>query len=216
MNRTRRPKLKICGITRLEDARFCAAAGADFLGFIQFRESPRFVSAAKVAEISEWVHGAKTVGVFVNEDVDVVRRVVEETGMAYAQLHGDESPEYCEQVGVPVIKAFRVRSTSDQAELVAGVRRFSAVAEYALLDTHVPGVAGGSGATFDWNVLKGIELDLPFFLAGGIAAANVAQAIDIAGPDGIDVSSSLETEPGIKDFDLLSEFFESFDSLTTA
>jgi phosphoribosylanthranilate isomerase len=199
----------------LEDARFCAAAGADLLGFVQHRKSPRYVAPDRVAEITEWLFGAKTVGVFVDESVDTVESIVQSCGMAYAQLHGNESPEYCESISVPVIKAVAVARGVDPAELEKSVNQFAGCAEYVLLDTHSPEARGGTGRTFEWGVLKGLSFELPFFLAGGLSAANVSEAIAVAAPFGLDVSSSLETAPGIKDFDLLTQFFDSFETAIT-
>ena len=215
MSNSRRPRLKICGITRLEDARFCAAAGADLLGFIQHRDSPRYINPDQVAEIVEWVYGPQTVGVFVNESPSVVNEVVQQCGLSYAQLHGDETPEYCREIEVPVIKAFHVRPDTTEGDLASAVGAFVGAATYALLDTHANDVRGGSGRVFDWNLLHDIKLDLPFFLAGGISRSNVSDAIETVRPFGVDVSSSLESTPGIKDIDLLTEFFEAFDEATT-
>ena len=215
MSNSKRPRLKICGITRLEDARFCAAAGADLLGFIQHRDSPRYIDPDRIAEIVEWVYGPQTVGVFVNESASVVNEIVQRCGLSYAQLHGDETPEYCREIEVPVIKAFHVRQETQPQGLARDVGAFVGAATYALLDTHSDDVRGGSGRVFDWNLLGDLKLDLPFFLAGGISRENVSDAVQAVRPFGVDVSSSLERAPGIKDFDLLTQFFDAFDEATT-
>ncbi len=210
----RRPLLKICGITRLEDARYCAAAGADFLGFIQHQASPRYVDPNRAKEIIDWVYGAKAVGVFVDEDIATVNHVADQCGFAYVQLHGDESPGYCAEVDRPVIKALRVRSDSSPEQLQASAARYAPVAEYLLLDTYHPNAHGGTGNPFDWGVVENLDLGQPYFLAGGISPTNLSAALAVPGPAGVDVSSALESSPGVKDLDLLADFFESFDAAT--
>lgn len=209
-----KPLLKICGITRLEDARYCAAAGADLLGFVQHRASPRFVDPKHVKEIIEWVYGAKPVGVFVDEDIETVNRVADMCDLAYVQLHGDESPAYCAEVDRPVIKAFRVKSETSPQQLQANAQLYSQVAEYLLLDTYHQSVHGGTGKPFDWSIVENLDLAVPYLVAGGISPSNVALALEISGPAGIDVSSSLESSPGAKNLDLLAEFFDAFDAAT--
>lgn len=205
--------LKICGITRLEDARYCAAAGADMIGFIQHRSSPRFVDPAKIREISEWLYGPRTVGVFVDADPDEVNRIASECQFDFVQLHGSESPAYCSLLDTPVIKAVHIRdgvTTADEIRRAVG--GFTGVADYILFDTGSDKARGGTGLTFSWDILQGVDVPIPFFLAGGISANNVAAALASVNPAGLDVSSSVESSPGIKDFDLLGAFFEAFES----
>jgi phosphoribosylanthranilate isomerase len=209
-----RPKLKICGITNLEDARYCAAAGADCLGFILHPQSPRNVEPAAVREMSEWLFGVDTVGVFVDVSADVVNEVALGCGFAFVQLHGDESPEYCARIDVPLIKAFRVADSTQPSALWSAAASYEGVADYFLFDTYSTEAHGGTGRTFDWSILGDYPLGTPFFLSGGISAGNVTEAVTIARPFAIDVSSSIEVSPGKKDFDRLAAFLEAFDGLS--
>lgn len=206
-------ELKICGITRLEDARYCAAAGADYLGFVQHPESPRYIPASAAREIIDWIHGPRSVGVFVNRTAAEINSAVEEAGFTLAQLHGDESPDVCAAVDVPVIKVVRMAPDTSADEVYSLMERFRDVAETFLLDTRVAGVWGGSGEPFNWHAAAGLPDDVSFFLAGGIAAANLEAAVDRLHPRGVDVSSSLESSPGVKDFGKIDAFIEVFHRL---
>ncbi len=207
-------KLKICGITRLEDARYCAAAGADLLGFIQHQASPRYIAPARVKEIAEWLYGPRTVGVFVDEDPDEVNRIAADCGFDYVQLHGSESPAYCSLIDTAIIKAIHIDNATTPGDVGDSVSRYADVAEYVLFDTRTDGAKGGTGVTFPWDIIRGLDLSVPFFLAGGISPENVVSAIKDIQPAGIDLSSSVESSPGIKDFDLLASFFDAFRSAT--
>ncbi len=206
-------KVKICGITNLEDARFCAGAGADFLGFIQYPRSPRYVDPETAKEIITWVYGPKAVGVFVNEDAESVNRTAEAAGFDLVQLHGDESPDVCAQIERPVIKAFRIPPETTADEIRAQMEPYREHAAYFLLDTHHPTLWGGTGETFDWQHARALAADFPIFLAGGLNAQNVEEAVRRVRPLGIDLSSSLEAHPGKKDFDKLNAFFETVNTL---
>lgn len=206
-------KLKICGITRLPDARYCAAAGADYLGFIQHPESPRYVEPAAAKDIIDWVYGPKAVGVFVNRSAADVNAAVEAAGFALAQLHGDESPQVCADVDVPVIKAFRIGSDTSPDDLSAFFEQYEAVADYFLLDSRSEEAFGGSGKTFDWRLAAAPPGESRIFLAGGIRAANVADAVETVSPFAVDVSSGIEASPGIKEFEKIDAFFDAFNPL---
>lgn len=206
-------KLKICGITRLDDARYCAAAGADYLGFIQHPDSPRYIDPAAARDIIEWVYGPEAVGVFVNRSAEAVNSAVDEAGFALAQLHGDESPEVCEQVNVPVVKAFRIGPNTTPEEVEAFFERYRDAASYFLLDSFADGVFGGSGSSFDWRVAADTADASRVFVAGGLNASNVADAVQTISPFGVDVSSALESAPGVKEFEAVDAFFEIFDPL---
>lgn len=206
-------KLKICGITRLEDARYCAAAGADYLGFVQHPESPRYIDPSAAKEIIDWVYGPEPVGVFVNLSAEEINAAVHEAGFSLAQLHGDEAPDICADVDVPVIKAMRIGGETTTADVAAFFERYSRAADYILLDTRVEGLWGGSGAAFDWNIANAEPHDLPVFLAGGIRSSNLEDATDRVGPHGIDVSSGLESSPGTKDFAKIDAFFDVFNRM---
>ena len=212
MSETDRTRVKICGITRLEDARYCAAMGADYLGFVQHPESPRYVAPATAKEIIEWSVGPEPVGVFVNREADEVIATCEAGGFTHAQLHGHETPETCEAVraaGLNVIKAFGVVSDAASEQVRALVEPYLGVVDYLLLDTHDTSLWGGTGESFNWRLARDLATDVPLFLAGGISADNVAEAIDTMRPFAVDLSSSVEEAPGVKDFDKLGAFFDA-------
>ena len=205
-------KLKVCGITELEDARYLAPLGVDYLGFIQYEESPRYAPPALVAEILEWVHGPTPVGVFVNDTADAINAAVDEAGFETAQLHGEEPPEVVEAVDVPVIKAVRVRHDASSDQIRAVFERYEDAADYFLLDTHHSSTWGGTGESFNWRVARDLSSDYPVFLAGGIDADNVERAMLTMRPYAIDLSSSLEDDPGQKSFGKIDAFMEAFHS----
>lgn len=210
------PKLKVCGITELEDARYCAGAGADYLGFVQHEDSPRYIAPRQAAEIIEWVHGPEPVGVFVNESAETVNQTAAEAGFALAQLHGHEPPALCAEVEPPVIKAVRVVHDASATQLRAVMEPYAAHADFFLLDTHSTSLWGGTGESFNWRLARELSADFPLFLAGGIDADNVEEAVRTMRPYAVDLSSSLESEPGKKDFDKMERFFETFRSLNDA
>ncbi|HEX9952566.1 MAG TPA: phosphoribosylanthranilate isomerase [Rubricoccaceae bacterium] len=210
--------VKICGITRLDDARFCAAAGADFLGFIQHEASSRYVEPAAAREIIGWVAGPVPVGVFVNETAEAINARCAEVGFKMAQLHGHETPETCAAVTVPVIKAIPVTHDASAEQVRAMAEPYLGVVDFLLLDTSTTslfgGLFGGSGESFNWRVARDLASAADVFLAGGIAADNVAEAIQTMRPYAVDLSSSVESSPGVKDLDRLSAFFEAFRAAT--
>lgn len=208
-----KPKLKICGITELEDARYCAGAGVDYLGFIQHEESPRYVDAGHAAEIIDWVHGPQPVGVFVNEPAEAVNETAEEAGFAYAQLHGNEPPALCAEVETPVIKAVRVLHDASATQLRTFMAPYEEHVDHFLLDTHSTSLWGGTGESFNWRLARELAADFPLFLAGGIDAENVGEAVRTMRPYAVDLSSSLEDTPGKKSFEKMERFFETFRAL---
>ncbi|AEN73741.1 phosphoribosylanthranilate isomerase [Rhodothermus marinus] len=206
-------KVKICGITNLEDARYCAAAGADFLGFIQYPESPRYVAPEVAREIIEWIHGPEKVGVFVNATPDAVNRAIEEVGFTMVQLHGTEPPEWCAEIDAPVIKAIHVVHDASAEQLRTLMEPYRPWVTYFLLDTHRTNLWGGTGESFNWRLARELSADYPILLAGGIGAHNLEEAVRTMRPLGVDLSSSVEAAPGKKDFDKLARFFEVFHAL---
>ncbi|MFL6229155.1 MAG: phosphoribosylanthranilate isomerase [Pyrinomonadaceae bacterium] len=196
--------IKVCGITNLEDALAAVEAGADALGFNFYRRSPRYVEPASVREIVEQVPSEiLCVGVFVNEESASVRQVVAESGVGAAQLHGDESPAYCDDLtGLRVIKALRVNDefTPEQATAYR--------AEAILLDSFSAGMRGGTGRTFDWSVARRTRQLVPkLYLAGGLTPGNVHEAIHTVEPYAVDVCSGIESRPGRKSLGLMKDFF---------
>lgn len=206
-------KLKICGITRLEDARYCAAAGADYLGFIQYEKSPRYIEPERARQIVEWVYGPVPVGVFVDAPADVVNRTASKAGFQAVQLHGNEPVFEVARVELPVIKALHVAPDTSADDLRRLFRDYEDVVDYFLLDTYSADLHGGTGRTFDWDTARSAISEHRTFLAGGVGASNVATAVAELRPYAVDVSSSVESAPGIKDFEKLDAFFQAFDGL---
>jgi phosphoribosylanthranilate isomerase len=187
--------VKICGLTSLADAEAAADAGADAIGLMFYEASPRNVSLKTAAEIARQLPTVVIkVGVFVNAPEDLVTRAIAECGLNILQFHGDESPEYCGLFPVMTIKAFRIRD----AQSLLALPPYKTDAW--LLDAHVPGKLGGSGATFNWDLaVEAQKLGRPIFLAGGLTADNVAAAVSHVRPYAVDVSSGVESAPGKKD-----------------
>lgn len=206
-------KIKICGITQLADARYCAGAGADYLGFIQYPGSPRYIAPAKAKEIIDWLYGPEPVGVFVNENAQTVNRIADEAGFAYVQLHGTEPPEVCAAVERPVIKAVHVVSDASAEQLRVLMEPYAEHVDYFLLDTHKTSLWGGTGESFNWRLARELSQTYPLFLAGGITAENLEEAVQTMRPYGVDLSSSVESAPGVKDFDKLADFFDAVDAV---
>jgi len=188
-------RIKICGITRVVDALAAARLGAAAIGLVFYHGSPRAVTAAQAAEIIKALPPfVVPVGLFVNADADFVRETVAVAPVQLLQFHGDESPGFCEEFGLPFLRALRVRAETD---LLQYAREFHA-AKGLLLDAWVEGVHGGTGATFDWALIPP-DLPLPVILSGGLNPGNVEQAVRRVRPWAVDVSSGVESAKGIKD-----------------
>lgn len=200
----------MCGTTRQEDAVAAVSAGIDALGFIFFEKSPRYVSRGQVRTIVRELPPFVTrVGVFVNSPIDYVKETVKTCGLTQVQLHGDESPDYCEILkkwnrGCSVCKAFRVGEESAPDNLTS----FNSVVDSVLFDTYMKGVEGGTGQPFDWGIIEALKPDKPLILAGGLNPENVIEAIQTVSPFGLDVNSGVESAPGIKDNDLINLLVE--------
>ncbi len=198
-------RVKVCGVTTLDDALVAAAAGADALGFNFWPESPRYLEPARAAEIIALLPPFVTpVGVFVDEPARSVERVAQAAGVRAVQLHGDEPPQDVDMLaaaGLTVIKAFRV----------GRLFRAQALKQYAragafLLDSGVKGKRGGTGKAFDWKKARPAARYGRVLLAGGLTVKNVAEAVQQAKPFGVDVCTGVETRPGVKDHALMREF----------
>jgi phosphoribosylanthranilate isomerase len=197
-------KIKICGITREEDALAAAAAGADALGFNFCDRSPRRLTLERAAQIASVVPpGMTKVAVLLDPRPETVRRLLDTVPIDLLQFHGEEAPEFCESFGIPYVKTVRVR---DRAPQGLDVRHPHACAW--LLDTHVPGVEGGTGRSFDWALWpKGVDRRL--VLAGGLMPGNVADAIAATRPYGVDVAGGVEGDNrGVKDAAKIRQFVE--------
>ena len=192
--------LKICGLTRLTDALQAVEHGATALGFVLWPRSPRYISPEAVAELVEGLpRSVSTVGVFVNEPVDRIRRVMAQTQLTMVQLHGDEPPSYAASLRWPVLRSV----TLETADAAAG--RWSAET-VLLLDASDLERRGGTGQQVDWTKAAGLAKGRRVVLAGGLTPENVAEAIEIVRPFGVDVSSGVEDAPGIKNAEKLAQF----------
>lgn len=199
-------RVKICGITNLEDALAAVEAGADALGFVFYKKSPRYINPEKAkAIIGKLPKRIIRVGVFVNAKEAFIRKVAKTCGLNLLQFHADESPEFCRRFGNwRVVKAFRVKGALCRDEIL----KYKTYAY--LFDTYKSSVAGGTGKSFNWKLLPNLDkIKRPVFLSGGIGLGNVKQAIKAVHPDWIDASSSLESSPGKKDHRKLQKFIEA-------
>lgn len=206
-----RTRVKICGITRKQDAEACVRAGADAIGLVFYAPSPRVVSSKLAAEIVDTLPAfVTTVGLFVNADVKEVNEVLAGVKLDCLQFHGDEDAQYCEQFDRPYLKAIRMTENTD-LEMLA--RQYGS-ARALLLDTFVADIPGGTGQTFNWEQVPD-ACTKPIILAGGLSPENVADAIRIAKPYAVDVSGGVELSKGVKDASKIEKFMyevESFDS----
>jgi phosphoribosylanthranilate isomerase len=197
-------KVKICGITRVQEAVQCVAEGADAIGINCYKRSSRYCDEREARAIVDAV-GKKvaTVGVFVNADEDEIRALRDRIGFSHVQLHGEESPEFLRRLLPNAFKALRVRGSSAVAESA----RYGG--ECILLDAYVPGVPGGTGEVFDWAVARQIAQKRSVVLAGGLDHQNVARAVAQVAPSWVDVASGVERSPGRKDPDSVRAFIRA-------
>ncbi|MDO8489206.1 MAG: phosphoribosylanthranilate isomerase [Candidatus Omnitrophota bacterium] len=202
----RNVKVKICGITNLEDALACLFAGAQAIGFVFYKKSPRYISPIQARNISRILpKKINRVGVFVNEKVPTVKKIAKLCHLDMLQFHGKESLEYCKKFkGYKVIKAFRINKKED----LDNISKYKTFAY--LFDSFSRGVLGGTGSKFNWKILEQAAKMKPVvFLSGGLTSGNVCSAIKLLKPDWVDVSSSLESKPGKKDHKKITKFIQS-------
>jgi len=201
-----RTRVKICGMTRMEDALVAVAHGVDALGFIFYHKSPRCVPLEDAQSIIRSLPPfIDKVGVFVNATIAEVKEAAA-VGLTAIQLHGDESPEYCvelKEMGLCsyIIKAFRVGDKSGVTDFTP----YDQVVDAFLLDTYVSGAKGGTGEIFDWSIIDNLQLQRPVLLAGGLGPDNIKEAIDSSGPYCLDVNSGVEVSPGVKDHQKIAQ-----------
>jgi phosphoribosylanthranilate isomerase len=198
-------RVKICGITNARDARVACELGADLLGFNFYEKSPRVIAPAEAWEIRQKLPtGVQAVGVFVDWKPTAVVALAKALQLSAVQLHGDECPRHASFCAkrLPVIKAFRVGPVFSLAEL----GKFRSVSQF-LLDAARAGQYGGTGHTTDWKVARQAAVKRPIILAGGLKPENVAEAIRLVRPFGVDVASGVESKPGKKDYGKMREFF---------
>ena len=206
-------EIKICGTTNLADAELAADLGAWAVGLIHHPDSPRFVAPETAAQIGAALkRRCEVAGVFVNATLDEVTRAAENAQLTIIQLHGDEGAEFCEEAarrtGAKVMKAFQVQSAGD----VRAAEAFRT--DYHLFDSYSPDLRGGTGLSFDWELLAARRSQIPMVLSGGLTPGNVREAIAAAHPYAVDVVSGVEAAPGLKDAAKLEAFFEAVRSST--
>ena len=200
--------VKICGITSLKDAIMAGNYGASALGFIFYKNSPRYISPQL---LKTWIFkvpsNLKKVGVFVNKDVDKVNKISGDLNLDMVQLHGDESPEYCNQMIKPVIKVFKVNNEFDPTVL-----NDYPVSAF-LFDTYKKESYGGTGESFDWQSISNLNTEIPVILSGGLNAENILEGIEVVTPSAVDVNSGVESEPGVKDAEKVKYFFNRLENI---
>jgi phosphoribosylanthranilate isomerase len=204
-------RVKICCVTKPDQGSSIVALGAKILGFICVSGSARYVQPSQIKAIIDCIpNHIHTIGVFADAKPAEIARVISETGLTGVQLHGTESPEYCQQLRellsnqIELIKAFRVQTVASLAQ----VDLYSNYVDTLLLDAYHPQLLGGTGATLDWEALAEFKPKLPWFLAGGLTPDNILDALDKVKPDGIDLCSGVERSPGDKDLAKVARLFD--------
>lgn len=203
-------RVKICGITQVEQGQAIAAAGATALGFICVAASPRYVTPEQIRAVTAQLpDGIDRIGVFADAELSAIAATVEIGQLNGVQLHGKESPALCAQLRqrlphVEIIKALRIRQTSD----LKRTQDYEPIVDTLLLDAYHPDQLGGTGQTLDWPALQAFRPGRPWFLAGGLNPENVCTALAQLSPDGIDLSSGVERAPGDKDLTKVERLFE--------
>ena len=209
-------RVKICGITSLEQGAAIAALGAHSIGFICVQKSPRYITLEQINAITSVLpKGVDRVGVFMNTPVGNIVEIVKKSRLSSVQLHGDESVEFCSELRsalreqitddrIELIKAFRIESAAG----LVNTHSYSVVVDWLLLDAYHPTMGGGTGLTLDWTTLGNFKPTVPWLLAGGLNPDNVRAALQTINPQGIDLSSGVERSPGDKDFGKVARLFE--------
>ena len=203
-------RVKICGITKIAQGQEIATLGADSIGFICVEASPRYITTDKIRAIADNLP-TKTdkVGVFANHSLAEISTIISNAHLTAVQLHGQESPEFCQQLRqtvapeIELIKAFRIKSTAS-LELTTA---YMDCVDTLLLDAYHPQMLGGTGETIDWQDLAQFKPDLPWLLAGGLTPDNIVEALTYVKPDGIDLSSGVERSPGDKNLEKVAQLF---------
>ncbi|KPQ35851.1 MAG: phosphoribosylanthranilate isomerase [Phormidium sp.] len=208
-------RVKICGISQAEQGRAIVQAGATALGFICVKASPRYVTPEQIAEICQILPPCDRIGVVANASIEEIRQVLEIAPLSGIQLHGDESPAFCQalRAALPeleLIKALRIRQTAD----LERSDRYHDAIDGLLLDAYHPKHLGGTGKTLDWQTLQAFHPAVPWFLAGGLTPENIGEALSKLHPDGVDLSSGVERSPGDKDLDKVNALFRHLAALT--
>ncbi len=203
-------RVKICGITQATQAIAITQSGADALGFICVQQSPRYITPDKIRSIvDELPEEVAKIGVFMNADLDGLKTFVTATGLTAIQLHGGEEQDYCKELRdllpeIEIIKAFRIKHVDD----LEWAETFAEDVDWLLLDAYHPDMGGGTGKTLDWAGLDRFRPSKPWFLAGGLNPGNIQAALALTKPNGIDLSSGIETSPGNKDLSAVEALFK--------
>ncbi len=209
-------RVKICGIMQPEQGKAIAALGANSIGFICVKASPRYVTPEQIKACAEVLPvGCDRVGVFMDAEIETIVTIVQASGLTSIQLHGMEGTEYCQTLRsalinsnlehIELIKAFRVKSE----ETLKLTKQYESVVDWLLLDAYHPSMGGGTGLTLDWRSLAQFRCDRSWLLAGGLTPDNVVEALGTISPQGIDLSSGVERSPGDKDMSKVSQLFEA-------
>ncbi|MEH2235470.1 phosphoribosylanthranilate isomerase [Nostoc sp.] len=207
-------RVKICGITQPQQSIAIASLGATALGFICVPTSPRYVTTSQIrAAVAELPANIDTIGVFANANIPEISQIVVDSGLTGVQLHGDELPNFCYELrqalpNVEIIKAFRIRSLEHLDTALDYIKYIDTL----LLDAYHPQQLGGTGKTLDWTMLERFNPNCPWFLAGGLTADNIVEALSQVNPSGVDLSSGVERTPGDKDLDKVAKLFEKLGS----
>ena len=208
-------RVKICGITKLDQARAIAQLGASALGFICVNSSPRYQEPAQIKNIIQNLsQSVDLVGVFANTSIDLIADIVNYTGLTIVQLHGNETPAFCQELKanlpekIEIIKALRIKDETD----LKNTEIYYNDVDILLLDAYHPHILGGTGKTLDWRILQKFKPPLPWFLAGGLNPDNILECLEILHPDGIDLSSGVESSPGDKDLIKVKLLFDNLTS----
>lgn len=213
-----RVRIKMCGTTRRQDADAAVRLGVDALGFIFTEKSPRYVTPGFAASLIDTLPPfVSRVGVFVDASLDQVKEIVTSAGLTQVQLHGKESADFCAELkkwnrSLVVCKAFLVGTDSS----IPDFSSYLGSMDCLLFDTYVKGMDGGTGQSFDWRALTGLNLNVPMILAGGLNPGNVAEAIKSARPYAIDINSGVEKSPGVKNHELLAQLVDKVRRIETA
>lgn len=203
-------RVKICGITQPQQGKAIASLGATALGFICVPTSPRYIKAEQIRAVVEQLpEKIDKIGVFANSTPLEITQIIVKSGLTGVQLHGDETPEFCQQLrqllpNIEIIKALRIRSFEDLNAAATYTKKTNTL----LLDAYHPQQLGGTGTTLDWQMLQQFSPTSPWFLAGGLTPDNILLALNQIKPSGIDLSSGVERAPGDKDLDKVAQLFE--------
>lgn len=197
-------RVKFCGFTRSEDVQSAVMLGADALGFVFYPPSKRAVTPDQAVRLMALVPAFVTrVGLFVDASPEVITEIAKRTRLNLIQFHGSETPADCEAIGLPYIRAIRMRP---EVDVLAEMEAYASASGF-LLDAYQPGIPGGTGAQFDWGRIP--QTSVPVILAGGLTPDNARDAIDAVAPWALDVSGGIESEPGIKDPDKMARFIQA-------